>query len=186
MGGRMSDERTALAKLASQATATLLRELVAHLRQNRTHLREEWVHRMGLGDRRASRKRPGCRRGTRVVPERTESQDGPSSVSPMLLVHLGSVGTPQKASPRLACPSARLRHPSDAATQTHPVHSNHNENVAGGIRSAFRVSGAISSFVAMRSLGSAPGASGTPLADGRCLATVNATFRDQVRAVHAK
>ena len=39
----MSDERTALAELATQATATLLRELVAHLRQNRTQLREEWV-----------------------------------------------------------------------------------------------------------------------------------------------
>ena len=39
----MSDERTALAELATQATATLLTELVAHLRQNRTQLREEWV-----------------------------------------------------------------------------------------------------------------------------------------------
>jgi len=42
----MSDERTALAELATQATATLLRELVAHLRQNRTQLREEWVRRI--------------------------------------------------------------------------------------------------------------------------------------------
>src|SRR5580765_3014735 len=42
----MSDEPTALAELATQATATLLRELVAHLRQNRTQLREEWVHRI--------------------------------------------------------------------------------------------------------------------------------------------
>jgi rsbT co-antagonist protein RsbR len=42
----MSDERTALAELATQATATLLTELVAHLRQNRTQLREEWVHRI--------------------------------------------------------------------------------------------------------------------------------------------
>ena len=42
----MSDERTALAELATQATATLLRELVAHLRQNRTQLREEWVRKI--------------------------------------------------------------------------------------------------------------------------------------------
>jgi hypothetical protein len=130
MGGRMSDERTALAKLASQATATLLRELVAHLRQNRTHLREEWVHRMGLGDRRASHKGRGA----------GENECGARAyrVARWTFVCLAnvarsprSVGTPQKASPRLACPSARLRHPSDAATQTHPVHSNHNENVAG-------------------------------------------------------
>src|SRR6266511_2436956 len=45
-GSAMSDERTALAELATQATATLLRELVAHLRQNRTQLREEWVRRI--------------------------------------------------------------------------------------------------------------------------------------------
>ena len=42
----MSDEPTAVAKLATQATATLLTELVTHLRQNRTQLREEWVHRI--------------------------------------------------------------------------------------------------------------------------------------------
>ena len=42
----MSDERTALAEHATQATATLLTELVAHLRRNRTQLREEWVHRI--------------------------------------------------------------------------------------------------------------------------------------------
>ena len=29
-----------------RATATVLTELVAHLRQNRTQLREEWVHRI--------------------------------------------------------------------------------------------------------------------------------------------
>src|SRR6185295_6634824 len=45
-GSVMSDERTALAELATQATATLLRELVAHLRQNRTQLREEWVRKI--------------------------------------------------------------------------------------------------------------------------------------------
>ena len=42
----MSDERTAMAELSTQATATLLRELVAHLRQNRTQLREEWVRKI--------------------------------------------------------------------------------------------------------------------------------------------
>jgi len=43
----MSDERTAMAaEPSSQASATLLRELVAHLRQNRTQLREEWVRRI--------------------------------------------------------------------------------------------------------------------------------------------
>jgi len=45
----MSDERTAVAATAepsTQATARLLRELVAHLRQNRTQLREEWVRRI--------------------------------------------------------------------------------------------------------------------------------------------
>jgi rsbT co-antagonist protein RsbR len=42
----MSEERTALAERATQATATLLRQLVAHLRQNRTQLREEWVRRI--------------------------------------------------------------------------------------------------------------------------------------------
>ena len=44
----MSDE-PALAKLAAQATATLLSELVAHLRQNRTQLREEWVRKITGG-----------------------------------------------------------------------------------------------------------------------------------------
>ena len=40
----MSDQRTAAtAVLSNQATATLLRELVAHLRENRTQLREELV-----------------------------------------------------------------------------------------------------------------------------------------------
>src|SRR5207302_11426192 len=31
---------------APETSAALLRELVAHLRQNRTHLREEWAHRI--------------------------------------------------------------------------------------------------------------------------------------------
>lgn len=37
---------TATAEIASDSTAGLLRELVAHLRQNRTQLREEWVRRI--------------------------------------------------------------------------------------------------------------------------------------------
>ena len=46
----MSDERTAMAtEPSSQGTATLLRELVAHLRQHRTQLREEWVRRITTG-----------------------------------------------------------------------------------------------------------------------------------------
>src|SRR4029077_7621059 len=45
-GSDMSDERTALAELAGESTAGLRRELVAHLRQNRTQLREEWVRKI--------------------------------------------------------------------------------------------------------------------------------------------
>jgi rsbT co-antagonist protein RsbR len=37
---------TAIAEVATDSTAGLLRELVAHLRQNRTQLREEWVRRI--------------------------------------------------------------------------------------------------------------------------------------------
>jgi rsbT co-antagonist protein RsbR len=37
---------TAIAEVAADSTAGLLRELVAHLRQNRTQLREEWVRRI--------------------------------------------------------------------------------------------------------------------------------------------
>ena len=37
---------TATAEIAADSTAGLLRELVAHLRQNRTQLREEWVRRI--------------------------------------------------------------------------------------------------------------------------------------------
>ena len=33
----------------SESSIALLRELVAHLRESRTQLREEWAHRMGLG-----------------------------------------------------------------------------------------------------------------------------------------
>src|SRR5262249_8969090 len=47
-GRAMTDERTAMAMAAPsrEGTATLLRELVAHLRQNRTQLREELVRRI--------------------------------------------------------------------------------------------------------------------------------------------
>jgi rsbT co-antagonist protein RsbR len=37
---------SAIAEVAADSTAGLLRELVAHLRQNRTQLREEWVRRI--------------------------------------------------------------------------------------------------------------------------------------------
>src|SRR5437867_12884914 len=42
---KMSNQ-AAPAQIASDATSVLLSELVAHLRQNRTLLREEWVRRI--------------------------------------------------------------------------------------------------------------------------------------------
>lgn len=42
----MAKRETPAPDLPSEAQSELLRELVAHLRQNRTQLREEWVQRI--------------------------------------------------------------------------------------------------------------------------------------------
>ena len=41
-------ELRAESKTASESTAALLRELVAHLGENRTQLREEWIRRITI------------------------------------------------------------------------------------------------------------------------------------------
>ena len=43
---KLSDSKLETPGQAAESTAALLRELVAHLRQNRTQLREEWVRRI--------------------------------------------------------------------------------------------------------------------------------------------
>jgi rsbT co-antagonist protein RsbR len=45
-GGGAATRQVEISKSASESTATLLRELVAHLRQQRTLLREEWARRI--------------------------------------------------------------------------------------------------------------------------------------------
>src|SRR5882672_2922807 len=45
-GRRMQRVPSAVVEVSAESTAALLRELVAHLRENRTQLREEWVRRI--------------------------------------------------------------------------------------------------------------------------------------------
>jgi hypothetical protein len=118
------------------------------------------IHR-GLGVRRVSHKGRGA--GEKEFAARAyESQGGPSSISPLLLVHLNLSRRRRSLTTISVSQGVRSRHPSDAATQTHPVNGHRNQNVVVNIRSAFRVSGAMSSFVAVQSLGSAPGAKWHP------------------------
>lgn len=71
----MVDARTQMAtsQMVGENTAGLLRELVAHLRQNRTQLREEWVRRITSAQ--AGESAPAAWGGCRVEGGR----EGPSA-----------------------------------------------------------------------------------------------------------